>query len=162
MTNNKVTFKEGLNATGWKVKTSNKHYFTKITVIPYYVLTNSNYVMEKIKDKPSIKIKNVVETKITDHNEETLFEESQWAYARTSYHSSNIEKKVSSVSNKKAKKQYTITWKIHAWETATSGEGKSEYIEQNSGIFYDIIPLGGDLNVKSIRCTNRKRFFGRK
>ena len=161
MTLDKITFKEGVHATGWKFTTSNKHYYTGITVTPTYVLTNSAYVMEKIADKSSIKIQNNVTTNITDYNGDEILtrEDKAFDYARVTYYDSDISKSVASVSNKKKKKQYTITWKINAWEKATSGEGTSEYIEQESGKFYDIIPLGGDVDVNSIQVQTEKGFL---
>ena len=161
MTADKVTFKEGAHATAWKFETTNKHYYTNITVTPYFVLTNSNYVMENIQDKSSIKIKNVITTKITDHNDNVILEKDEEAfdYARVTYYDSDITKTVSAVSNKKAKKQYKITWKINVWEKATSGEGEAEYIQQENGKFYDIVPLGGDIDVKSIQVQTEKGFL---
>ena len=161
MTTSKVTFKDGVQASAWKFTTSNKHYYTGITVTPYYVLTKSDYVLEKIENKSKINIKNVVHTKITDHNNRIILEKDQWAYdyARVTYYDSDITKTVSYFSNKKAKKQYKITWKINVWEKATSGEGEAEYIQQENGKFYDIVPLGGDIDVNSIQVQTEKGFL---
>ena len=166
MTTSKITFKDGVHATGWRFTTSNKHYYTYITVTPYFVLTNSDYVKSKLKDennefKSSIKIQNDVSTKITDHNGDTIFSKTDKAfdYARVTYYDSDISKTVASVANKKAKKQYTITWKVNAWETATSGDGVAEYIMQDSGKFYDLIPLGGEIDINSIQVQTEKGFL---
>lgn len=161
MTTDRITFKEGAHATGWRFTTSNKHYYTKIAVTPYFVLTNSEYVMGKIQNKSSIKIENGVNTKITDNNGTTIYEKVQNAfdYARVTYFNSDIYKTVSSVANKKVKKQYTITWKVNVWETATFGEGVTEYVKQDSGTFYDIVPLGGDINVNTIQVQTEKGFL---
>ena len=166
MTTSKITFKQGVHATGWRFSTTNKHYSTDITVTPYFVLTNSDYVKTKIKDetgenKSSIRIQNNVSTKIKDHNENTIFSKTTYAidYARVTYYDSNISKTVASVANKKVKKKYTITWRVNAWEKATSGEGFSEYIPQESGKFYDLIPLGGELDTKSIQVQAGSRFL---
>ena len=94
MTCDKVTFKEGAHATGWRFFTTNKHYFTNITVSPCYVLTNSNYVMQKIENKSSIKIQNNVVTNISNHNGIVIFQKQECAYdyARVTYYDSNISK----------------------------------------------------------------------
>ena len=74
MTTDKITFKPGVHCTGWRFTTENTHYYTYITVTPYFVLTNSDYVKEKIKDKDSIRLQNNVSTNITDYKGSTIFE----------------------------------------------------------------------------------------
>ena len=166
MTTSKITFKEGVHATGWRFTTSNKHYYTYITVTPYFVLTNSDYVKTKVKDennenKSSIKIQNNVSTNITNYKGETIFEKTDWAfdYARVTYYNSDITKNVSSVSNNRAKRKYTVTWRVNAWENATSGTGQSEYIWQDSGTFYDLIPSGGTIDTSSIQIRTQAGFL---
>ena len=161
MTTSKITFKDSVHATGWRFITKNKHYYTNIQVTPWYVLTNSDYVQEKIKNKSSIKIKNNVSTEIKNYKEEKIFEKttSAYDYARVTYYDSDIRKAVTSVSNKVAKKKYIITWKVNAWETATSGNGESEYIAQNSGKFYDLIPLGAQIDLDSIQVQTDSGFL---
>ena len=161
-TNTEVKFKEGVHATGWRFTTSNKHYYTYIIVMPCYVLTASDYVIDKITDKSSIKLKNTVNTKITDYKGKIIFEkvEPAFDYARVTYYNSEISKKVVTVSNKVAEKKYTITWKVNAWENATSGEeGIAEYITQENGKFYDLIPIGGEIDVSSIQVETEAGFL---
>lgn len=161
MTASKITFKDGVHATGWRFTTSNKHYYTSINVTPYFVLTNSDYVKEKVADKSSIKIENDVSTNITNHNGDSIFSKTDKAfdYARVTYYDSEITKEVASVANKVTKKKYTITWKVNAWENATSGEGEAEYIKQDSGKFYDLIPLGGEIDTNTIQVETEKGFL---
>lgn len=161
MTTNKITFKEGVHCTGWRFTTSNKHYYTYITVTPYFVLTDSAYVMGKIKDKDRIQIQNNVSTNIKDYKKSTIFEKETYAfdYARVTYYNSEITKRVTSVSNNVTKRLYTITWRVNAWETATSGSGAAEYIWQESGVFWDLIPLGGEVDLNSIQVQNENGFL---
>ena len=161
ITTDKVTFKEGVHATGWRYTTTNKHYYTEISVTPYFVLTNSDYVMEKIADKDKIQIKNIVKTNITDYKNETIFEAEREAidYARVTYYDSNISKTVSAGSNNVVKKRYDITWKVNAHETATGGSGDTEFIRQDSGKFYDLIPSGGELDLNSIQVQTETGFL---
>ncbi len=161
MTTNKITFKEGVHCTGWRFTTSNKHYYTRIAVIPHFVLTNSNYVMEKIKDNDKIKIQNNVSINIKDHKKNTIFEKETYAfdYARVTYYDSEISKSVTAVSNDVTKRVYTITWKVNAWETATAGSGVAEYIRQESGTFWDLIPIGGEVDLNSIQIQNENGFL---
>lgn len=161
MTTGSVVFKDDVHATGWRFTTSNKHYYTVIDVIPHYVITNSSYVMQKILEKDVIRLTNTVHTKITDHNDEVIFSEGRWAvdYAKRSYFNSDITKSVAAVSNNRARREYTITWRVAAWENSTIGTGQSEYILQESGTFYDLIPLGGIIDVNSIQVKNENDFL---
>ena len=161
ITTSKITFKDGVHATGWRYTTSNKHYYTDIMVTPYFVLTNSEYVAEKIQDKDKIQIKNIVKTNITNYKNETIFaaEANAIDYARVTYYDSKISKSVSAGSNNVAKKRYTVRWKVNAYETATGGDGSTEYIRQDSGKIYDLIPAGGEIDLNSIQVQTENGFL---
>lgn len=161
ITTNKIVFKENVHCTGWRFTTTNKHYYTYITVTPYFVLTHSSYVDEKVENKDSIKIQNNVSTNITNYKGETIFEKETSAidYARVTYYDSQITKKVSAVSNNVSARTNTITWKVNVWETATSGKGVAEYIKQDSGIFYDLIPLGGEIDLNSVQVSTNTGYL---
>ena len=161
ITTDKVVFKEGVHATGWRFITANKHYYTNIAVTPYYVLTNSEYVQEKIQNKDKIKIQNIVSMSVKDSESNIIFDHTNSAidYARVTYYSSDITKNIASVSNNRAKRIYTITWKVNAWENATSGTGEAEYVWQDSGTFYDLIPLGGTIDLNSIQIQTHDGFL---
>lgn len=164
MTTSRITFKDGVHCTGWRFTTSNKHYYTNISVTPYITITNSDYIKEKIADKDSIIIRNYANIKIAnkkDNEENIIFEKEASAQnrARVTYYSSSVTKNVSSISNDRASRKYTINWKINAWERATSGNGTSEYIPQESGRIYDLIPLGGELDVNSIQVQTEAGYL---
>ena len=161
MTTEKVKFKDGVHCTGWRYTTTNKHFNTSITVTPYFVLTNSDYVMEKIANKDKIQVKNIVKTNITDYKDETIFsaERSAIDYARVTYYDSHISKIVTASSNNVNKKNYSITWKIDTYETATGGTGNVEYIRHNSGKIYDLIPNGGELDYDSVQVKTERGFL---
>ena len=157
ITSSMIRFKDGVHATGWRCTTENKHYYTNIEITPYFVLTNSDYVQEQIRAKDKIKIKNNMSAKVVDYTGNTVFEETDNAfdYARVTYYSSEIRKEISAVSNNRAKRLYTITWRVNAWEKATSSLGEAEYVWQDSGTFYDLIPLGGTVDLDSIQVKNQ-------
>lgn len=161
MTTSKITFKPGVHATGWRFTTSNKHYYTNIKVVPHYVLTNSDYVSEKIAGKDVIRLQNKVNTEVTDHNNEKIFERERIAidYARVTYYESEISKRVSSVSNNVVKRNYNITWRVNAWEKITGGTGITEYLIQDSGKFYDLIPEGGVVDVSSLQVLTEAGYL---
>ncbi len=158
MTEDQIDFKEGVNCVGWRFTTTNKHYYTYIVVQPYYTITNSEYVKEKIANKDVIQVENYINTKVYDYKGKQIYEEETSAidYARVTYYDSELTKQVASVSNNVLKKQYNITWRVNAWEKATAGSGEAEYIRQTTGKFYDLIPYGGEVNLDSIQVQTEK------
>ena len=63
------------------------------------------------------------------------------------------------MSNNKKKKYYSITWAITAYEQATIGQGSKEYIEQNGGTFFDLIPAGMSVSVDSIQIKTLRNYL---
>ncbi len=161
MTGSLIKFNEGVNCVGWRAITSNKHYYTSIIVNPYITITNSEYVNNKIANKDSIKVQNNVSTNIFDYKGNIIFENDASAidYARVTYYDSRINKSVSSVSNDIVNKQYNIRWTVDAWERATTGSGESEYVRQSTGKFYDLIPLGGEINIDTIQIKTENGYL---
>lgn len=161
MTDHSIIFKNGVDATGWKCETSNKHYYSNIEVMPYFVLTSSEYVNEKIANKDSIKIQNLVSTNISDYKNNTIFEltTSAFDYARVTYRDSFIKKEIIGASNKTALKRYEISWRVEAREKMLSGTAESENVQQSSGKFYDLIPLGGLIDLNTIQIGTDKEML---
>jgi|GEM_PF-1649899 len=162
----RIIFKENANVTGWRHVTTNAHYYTQITAIPWVVLKNSEYVMGKVTGKDSIRLKNVADVEYTYAGEvktgETIMamENTASDYARVSYYSSSITKSVTSGKNDVLKQQCTIGWKADVYETITGGqEGQTEYIYQDGGTFYDLLPAGAVFDPESLSVeaglTNR-------
>lgn len=72
-------------------------------------------------------------------------------YARISQRYSDLDKNVVSVSNNVKKRTYTISWKVTQSEEMEWGEGgEREYIPQNGGTFYDLLPEGSVFDKKSV------------
>ena len=159
MTNESIIFKPDVHATGWKYTTSNNYYYVNIVTVPHYVLYDSEYVMDKIKDKDAIRLENHVNTYITDYKNRKLFEREKDAidYARGIDSTSVIEKRIKTASNNVVDKSYDITWEIRMEEPIKGSSGLATKIEQQSGKFYDLIPAGGEVDVSSIQVDNQQR-----
>ena len=66
---------------------------------------------------------------------------------------SEISKKVTGASNNRRKKYCTVSWKVNANETFTTGTGDandSSFISQSSGTFYDLLPAGATMQTGSV------------
>ena len=62
-----------------------------------------------------------------------------------------LNKNVVATANVPKKKQYVITWKIDMKETyTTDAQGTRAPIEQNGGVFYDLLPDGATLDPASV------------
>ena len=136
------------NCIAYKLVYDSAHYYTEIDSVPNGHLKNSEYVMNTIKDWDSIAISNQNTGIFLDYKGKEVLkaQETDSDFARITERVSNIDKSVVSSSNNKKKQFYTITWKADMSETYTYGEGTTANIEQNGGVYYDLIPYGQTFN----------------
>ncbi len=163
--NNKIVFHDGIDCVAYKVVTSNKRYYTEIFTVPVIELKNSARVMNTLKDSsgnPSttadIINNNTGKWYVGVGETGTKIAEiyaSDVDYARVSKKESSIEKQVVSTYNNPKQRCYTITWKADMEETVTSGEnGDVNYIEQDSGTYYDLLPEGAVFDPDSVQVQD--------
>ena len=140
------------NCIAYKLTYDSAHYFTEIDSVPNGHLKNSEYVMSTIKDWDSIAISNQNTGTFTDYKGKDILvdQETDSDFARITERVSNVDKRVVSSSNNKKKQFYTITWKADMSETYTYGEGTTANIEQNGGVYYDLIPYGQTFNPATV------------
>lgn len=154
MDNETITFKDGQDLTAYRVTTSNAHYYTELFTVPFYSLKNSERVMSLLQGSRMMILVNNNEANFYDSDGNEILDSvchSDADYATASVKDSKLQKSVVSYANNTRKRQYTITWKIEQEENVTSGEtGKKEYIPQQSGIFYDLLPAGSIFDSRSV------------
>lgn len=140
------------NCIAYKLVYDSAHYFTEIDSVPNGHLKNSEYVMSTIKDWDSIAISNQNTGMFLDYKGQEIRkdQETDSDFARITERFSSVDKRVVSSSNNKKKQFYTITWKADMSETYTYGEGSTANIEQNSGVYYDLIPYGQTFNPATV------------
>jgi len=153
----RIVFNSEANVTGWRHVTTNAHYYTQVTTYPWAVLKDSAYVSGKVTGQDIIRLQNFAEINVTYAGDvktgETIFEMDNTAYdyARVSKFLSSLDKTAVSGMNDTLKKQYTIGWKSQLYETVTGGaEGTTEFIYQNGGTFYDLLPGGASFDAGSV------------
>ena len=163
-TDAKIVFKEDMGCTGYRMETTNKHYYTRFANVPNLRIKykeGGNHITELVKfgaeATESIGIEDVATMQIYDYKEELKKEysaggESGVDYVRIVEKESVLEKNATATRNNTKKRQYTITWKLHMEETMRMGMDTVEAVGQNSGIFYDLLPIGSvfDANPDSI------------
>ena len=143
----------------YRITFSNKHYFSAIYAYPFLTLKNSEKVMNFVKGKERIGLANNVNGQFFNYKNEKILETNSNAvdYARVTQRSSEVEKHVVSSSNNAMQRIFNITWRISADEQIVSGQsGKIEYVVQNGGTFYDLLPLGSVLDKSSIIINKRE------
>lgn len=158
LTNSRITFKE--NCTGYRFQTSNTHYYTSIGATPYCRIKNSAYVMEQIDGKDRVTLGNIANVTFTDYNGRDYFVKNMYAedYIIGVEKRSSIEKTTTSFSNNKIRKYVNVGWKVSANENYMTNDG-IKYIPQESGTFYDLLPLGCDLVTSSVLVKTEKGFL---
>ena len=163
-TDAKIVFKEDMGCTGYRMETTNQHYYTRFANVPNLRIKykeGGNHITELVKfgaeATESIGIEDVATMQIYDYKEELKKEysaggESGVDYVRIVEKESVLEKNATATRNNTKKRQYTITWKLHMEETMRMGMDTVEAVGQNSGIFYDLLPIGSvfDANPDSI------------
>lgn len=164
-----VKFKAGVD--GFRVRTTNNHYYTDIKMYPYISIKNTARMLDwtgtgKITNvdstaKDAVLVRNVSNLQIFDSDNKEILDLTKTAgdRLRRAEKTSEISKKVTGSSNNRRKKSFNISWKVNANETFTTGSGDesdSQFITQQSGTFYDLLPAGATLNKDSVYVVTPK------
>lgn len=169
-----ITFADGV--VGYRVETKNTHYFTRIGLVPSVTLKPSGTVLghyhnssegETHAETESFALKNQVTTNIYDYKDKDgkpvkeggdgEYQHVVWHYTaddtdfvRKVEKYSSLTKDIVASTNLQKKKEYRVTWKIHADESYNYGQNEKGYAEQRSGVFYDLLPVGAVLDPDSV------------
>ena len=176
-TNSKLTLVD--NCVGYKLETYNTHYYSRIGSVPNIRIKNSEKILSTLKydannnlETQTIGINNVMRAQLFDYksaygastaaDRDSLSTEpythivfnssdNDTDYVRTVEKDVELNKNVVATANVPKKKQYVITWKIDMKETyTTDAQGTRAPIEQNGGVFYDLLPDGATLDPASV------------
>ena len=136
------------NVTGFRLETTNAHWYTKLGAYPYVKLKHSDTV-DKYADSAigensvsKLCLKNTSASKISQSNRTIIsFTRSADDYITGKNKSSLLEKSFVGATNSAKKREYTVTWNVSMSESYRDNE--STYpIPQQSGVFYDLLPDG--------------------
>ena len=157
---NKIEFTDNSNVTGFRITTSNAYYYTKISAYPMISLKNSEYVMNKVKNKKMILLQNFDDINVYDQDGKNLISVRKYAFDRAvkPLKGSSLEKQILSTGNNRARKKYELRWKISQRETIKTDDKQSDIV-QESGKFYDLLPKGTHLKKKSIQIETEKGYL---
>ena len=168
-----IQFKDGV--VGYRVTTKNKHYYFRLGMVPSVSLKPSRRVLDVNKTgsateskTESFSLNNQVITTIYDYkNKDGVvtkpgdpdeFTHVVWGpaaaqdadFIRKVEKESSLTKDIVASTNLQKKKEYRVTWKIHADESYNFGQNEKGYVEQKSGTFYDLLPVGAVLDPDSV------------
>ena len=158
-----VNFKDGVD--GFRVTTTNNHYYTDIKMYPYISIKNTDRMLawtgtgkitaEGSTSKDAVLVRNVSNLQVFDSESKEILDLTKTSgdRLRRAEKASEISKKVTGASNNRRKKYCTVSWKVNANETFTTGTGDtndSSFISQSSGTFYDLLPAGATLQTGSV------------
>ena len=145
------------NAVAYKLVTSNKYAYTKMLSGTEYMLKHSPKVDNFVKNKEEITIQSNIYGDMVDSTGKQVFEYTapvEYDYARKTETTSKIYKSVTNVKNNRIKKQYELTWEIDVKETAKLDNNSFEYIDQEGGKWFDLMPAGLVLDEDSVKLID--------
>ena len=158
MTDSEIVFKP--NCTGYRVTTTNAHYYTGLYATPYCKLKGSDYIVEKTGDSKKVYLTNYANAQVLDSNDNVIFSKNLAAsdfivgVVKESY----INKSVTSTVNNKFRRYSTIGWKVTMEESFLTNNGR-EYIEQSSGTYYALLPKGCDFDPETVAVSTENGFL---
>ena len=136
------------NVTGFRLETTNAHWYTKLGAYPYVKLKHSDtvdaYAASAIGENSVSKLclKNTSASKVSKSNSTIIsFTRSADDYITGKIKSSLLKKSFVGATNSAKKKEYTATWNVSMSESYRDNEGTYP-IPQQSGVFYDLLPDG--------------------
>ncbi|MDD5791487.1 MAG: prealbumin-like fold domain-containing protein, partial [Erysipelotrichaceae bacterium] len=151
LTDSSVNFKG--NVKGWKIQTSNPYYSVSFDVYPTITLKPTNTVNDAIPttDNAKISVKNTSILNVVDSSQAYITRSASGTdYVAKVQRNSNISKKVTSAKNYPGIRGYKINWETSMSETYTDESGTLP-VRQESGVFYDLIPVGCRADLNSIK-----------
>ena len=121
------------------------------------MLKHSTKIDEFVKNKDSITIQSNLYATLDDSTGNQIFDygaPKEYDFARRTETTSSIHKNVANVRNNRIKKQYEITWEIDVQEIAKLTGEDFEYIPQEGGKWFDLMPAGLILDEDSVELVD--------
>ena len=161
MSPSSIVFKDTANLTQYRVNAKNAHYYTEIFTVPNIELKHSAYVDGQLAGRDDAGITNHAYAifRKNDGTEILRTEEADTDYVRITQKNSHIAKSAVAATNNVKKRYYTITWKVNANETITYGAGETGFVPQATGVFYDLLPKGANIDVNSVDVADGNTFL---
>ena len=151
-----IVFTDNALCTGFRITTENAHYYTRMQAIPRCRLKPSSYILSMAGDSQKVYLDNT-STCVVYSDNSPVFTRTTTAkdYILGDLRKTSITKFSPGSQNNKLKKYYSVKWCVRLYETVQSDDGITN-IEQESGRFYDLLPIGCELDVSSIYLVGER------
>lgn len=147
-----LTFNAGVKAL--KYLCSHAYYYTELNVYPEISLFRTEHVQEILKNKPTkIAVQNNAKFLVSQGDKVILDRDTQASdYVQKVERESEIKKDIVKTENLKKESRFEVTWNISFQEKYVDDDG-IHYIYQDSGKFYDLLPLGSNFDSSSLTVS---------
>lgn len=147
-----LTFNAGVKAL--KYLCSHAYYYTELNVYPEISLFRTEHVQEILKNKPTkIAVQNNAKFLVSQGDNVILDRDTQASdYVQKVERESEIKKDIVKTENLKKESRFEVTWNVSFQEKYVDDDG-IHYIYQDSGKFYDLLPLGSNFDPSSLTVS---------
>lgn len=147
-----LTFNAGVKAL--KYLCSHAYYYTELNVYPEISLFRTEHVQEILKNKPTkIAVQNNAKFLVSQGDKVILDRDTQASdYVQKVERESEIKKDIVKTENLKKESRFEVTWNISFQEKYVDDDS-IHYIYQDSGKFYDLLPLGSNFDSSSLTVS---------
>ncbi|MGI6117551.1 MAG: SpaA isopeptide-forming pilin-related protein [Bilifractor sp.] len=143
-----VKFADGVS--GYRLETSNKHYYSYLGAKPYVTLKRSEKVLNYVRNHSDLVIlRNTADYSLKRNGSELLGKKSETgsAYTGEEEKEGSIRKDLVSYKNDAKHSSTTVTWSSEIYE---KNKTQNTYVKQSSGTFYDLLPEGAQFKSGSV------------
>ena len=147
-----LEFNAGVKAL--KYLCSHAYYYTELNVYPEISLFRTEHVQEILKNKPTkIAVQNNAKFLVSQGDKVILDRDTQASdYVQKVERESEIKKDIVKTENLKKESRFEVTWNVSFQEKYVDDDG-IHYIYQDSGKFYDLLPLGSNFDPSSLTVS---------
>lgn len=147
-----LEFNAGVKAL--KYLCSHAYYYTELNVYPEISLFRTEHVQEILKNKPKkIAVQNNAKFLVSQEDNVILDRDTQASdYVQKVERESEIKKDIVKTENLKKESRFEVTWNVSFQEKYIDDDG-IHYIYQDSGKFYDLLPLGSNFDPSSLTVS---------
>ena len=147
-----LEFNAGVKAL--KYLCSHAYYYTELNTYPEISLFRTEHVQEILKNKPKkIAVQNNAKFLVSQGDNIILDRDTQASdYVQKVERESEIKKDIVKTENLKKESRFEVTWNVSFQEKYVDDDG-IHYIYQDSGKFYDLLPLGSNFDPSSLTVS---------
>ncbi len=149
-----LLLKPGTGVTGYAIETFTAMYSFEYGSYVGLTLKRSDDVLEKIGSDPRTRLTDNGVATVTDNGGENLTVMTDFGddFLMGIERVGSVKKSVLSYRNDKINRKFKTTWQAQMSETYHDVDSSLKYVEQQSGVFYDLLPEGANCDVTSVKA----------